>query len=686
MSDKLQKHQDSELTCAIITPIGPNHEHLAKECTQSVQQSVKNSKGPFLRIEHIFVDDRTGNLGPSAARNIGVEKAKMKQASWIVYLDADDIFLPDAFETIKTYISQYDAIWGQICVFNWGDKGNYQLNKLPNQLPFTNDIKDVLFTNPSLSICVGHFLKIQVATETLFNPELNSGEDFDHFLRVWTRYKCVKISHPLCGKRINMQKLSNSQSERKIARESILRQFKIKSINFPQKSTSSKKNREHMNVAIFGMMRSGTTILNDMLSVKGKSLILNEPHIHLGFESLNIVIVQLKKFGFDISIDNMASHAKQYSTARQFFDAEILPLVSGLDIWGAKITDLSDWEGFMSIYKPRRLILCVRDIRDVVISLFDLALRLNRLTVDEYWIESKVVTSCQAILMMARKYPHLLVRYEDICSDACALERSAKYIGLDKHSNEIWYQNVIPFRQFEFEKHGTEISKKSLFRYRSEPPGPVLELAKRVWRKCPQYSETFGYEAPRTEVAVSELNDDREGEFEQDHMDLSCLLPFDPAIGRREARKAIASLIPNGSIVLDLSCGTMSLEPMLSENCKYIPCDVVKRYDRIIVCDFNRIGKLPLKHEATIIVVIGLIEYINDVMSFLIALKNYRLPVFLSYHPLEAISKPNRIELGWSSHLSVSAMKKALYDTGFSINVEDEIYKNQILLGISSIS
>jgi hypothetical protein len=211
-------------------------------------------------------------------------------------------------------------------------------------------------------------------------------------------------------------------------------------------------------------------------------------------------------------------------------------------------------------------------------------------------------------------------------------------------------------------------------------------LANRVWRKCPQYSKTFGYEVPGTEDAVSEISDNRDGGLEQDYMDLSCLLPFDPAISRRKARRAIAPLIPIGSIVLDLSCGTMSLEPMLPENCKYIPCDVVKRYDSIIVCDFNRIGKLPLKHEATIIVVIGLIEYIKDVMSFLIALENYRRPVFLSYHPLEAIPKPDRIELGWSTHLSMNAMKKALYDTGFSINVEKEICKDQILLGISSIS
>lgn len=38
-----------------------------------------------------------------------------------------------------------------------------------------------------------------------------------------------------------------------------------------------------------------------------------------------------------------------------------------------------------------------------------------------------------------------------------------------------------------------------------------------------------------------------------------------------------AQWIPEGSVVLDLECGSMSLEKMLPAQCTYTPCDVVER-------------------------------------------------------------------------------------------------------------
>ena len=50
---------------------------------------------------------RQKNAGPAAARNTGVRNA---QSDWVVFMDADDYFLPTAFETFHTLIIENPEI------------------------------------------------------------------------------------------------------------------------------------------------------------------------------------------------------------------------------------------------------------------------------------------------------------------------------------------------------------------------------------------------------------------------------------------------------------------------------------------------------------------------------------------------------------------------------------------------
>jgi FkbM family methyltransferase len=48
-----------------------------------------------------------------------------------------------------------------------------------------------------LTLQMGHFVRTTAAIETPFNVELDCGEDFDYYLRMWSRFRCRKVAASL---------------------------------------------------------------------------------------------------------------------------------------------------------------------------------------------------------------------------------------------------------------------------------------------------------------------------------------------------------------------------------------------------------------------------------------------------------------------------------------------------------
>jgi tetratricopeptide (TPR) repeat protein len=179
--------------CAIVTPVGPGHAQLYRECLTSVETSFAEKKGNFSGIVPIHIDDPKGKLGRSKARNTGIRKAAEQNADWIFFLDADDIMAPSAFEYVSPYLETYDAIWGSIWTI---ESKEHKAGERPHQLPFLYSIAEVLSYDPFVTLQMGHFVKTSVALSTLFDESLDTGEDFDYYLRLWEKYTCIKIPLP----------------------------------------------------------------------------------------------------------------------------------------------------------------------------------------------------------------------------------------------------------------------------------------------------------------------------------------------------------------------------------------------------------------------------------------------------------------------------------------------------------
>ena len=181
------------MKCAVVTPIGPGHEYYALDAEDSVHQAHAAAPGPFAEVLCIKVDDTHGALGRSAARNQGVARARARGAEWIFFLDADDVMCPQAFANVASYLGRYDAVWGGI--YELAEDEETGVCRSGQLVPITR-IDQLLGNDPFITLQIGHFVKTDVALATPFNPELDAGEDFDYYLRVWSQFNCVKIAQP----------------------------------------------------------------------------------------------------------------------------------------------------------------------------------------------------------------------------------------------------------------------------------------------------------------------------------------------------------------------------------------------------------------------------------------------------------------------------------------------------------
>lgn len=161
-----------EVQC--IVPVGPSHEEVAIEAARSAIA---------LGFDVIPIDDTQGLLGRSKARNIGVKAAT---AEWLFFLDSDDLMHKDAKKAFK-YMKDFDAIWGLIQTEE--GKRVPQVRKV--------DFQTLIKHEPTQTLQMGHFVKRKTALKYPFNEDMDCGEDFDYYLRIWRHERCIKIPHTL---------------------------------------------------------------------------------------------------------------------------------------------------------------------------------------------------------------------------------------------------------------------------------------------------------------------------------------------------------------------------------------------------------------------------------------------------------------------------------------------------------
>lgn len=174
------------MKCHVIIPVGPGHQEIVGRAITSVSMAIDTSTGPFDDVRIITIRDHEGSIGRSAARNGAVENT---QTDWFFFLDADDMMHPKAFEGFAPHVER-EAVWGGCMEY----KDGFVQNRL--QMPVIRDYQTLIKYDPFMTIKIGHFVRHNVARNTPFDVNMDTGEDWDYYLRVWKRYDAIKIEDP----------------------------------------------------------------------------------------------------------------------------------------------------------------------------------------------------------------------------------------------------------------------------------------------------------------------------------------------------------------------------------------------------------------------------------------------------------------------------------------------------------
>lgn len=101
--------------------------------------------------------------------------------------------------------------------------------------------------------------------------------------------------------------------------------------------------------------------------------------------------------------------------------------------------------------------------------------------------------------------------------------------------------------------------------------------------------------------------------------------------------KVIARWIPAGAHVLDMGCGNMLIEKYLKEPADYIPCDIAKRDERTIVCDFDKFEYPPMRGE-NLVLCLGVVNYLKHQKELLEHLCARGKSFLFTFKPRELIA------------------------------------------------
>lgn len=434
-------------------------------------------------------------------------------------------------------------------------------------------------------------------------------------------------------------------------------------------------------VAVMGLMRTGTTLISDLLTVRDKSIVFSEPDLMSPYDRSLCEKMQQLARDCGLAVPAEVPPAGSYARNIDHFDAMFGEQLKQLDFWGIKYVNPAGWRRLFNIYRPRKLILCVRDLRAVTVSALELCNRMRLVfhdgvhRRDEAWVFSRICYTVHEMMAM-RALPHLVIRYEDLVSDPATLDRLREYVGLDELGTDRFNLKIerASRSQWEMKKHGssTEISDKALDRFEQEPDGPVRAMAERIWRLLGEYNVAFGYDVPepkrrirKHDFSVRVMPDENPLKYaECETWNWRGPAQLEPAFGRRRARILAARNIGKDAHVLDLGTGSTALRRLLPADTPITMADNARRSPEFVVSDIYG-ANLPPAEKATIVTAIGVLEYVEDVPRFLKQLRAYNLPILLTYYAVEDNEDVDRESYGWKNALTRSDLMNAFMDAGF---------------------
>ena len=209
----------NEVLVSVVIPVYNSEQYITECIDSALTQTYQN-------IEIIIVDDGSTdntvniiseynneliklfhqkNAGSGAARNHGIEQAS---GTWIAFLDADDIWLPDKLQKQLEHCSDLD--WSHTDLYLHGDvypRHTKTTELTPKHSGFI--LKNLLVENSIGTSSV--IIKKEILQKLgAFNTDLRALQDWDLWLRVAAENQICYVDEPLVYYRVHSSSVSRN--------------------------------------------------------------------------------------------------------------------------------------------------------------------------------------------------------------------------------------------------------------------------------------------------------------------------------------------------------------------------------------------------------------------------------------------------------------------------------------------
>lgn len=265
-------------------------------------------------------------------------------------------------------------------------------------------------------------------------------------------------------------------------------------------------------IYISSLMRTGSTVLSEALTLFPHSFIFREPHLGKNYFALKDTDaerfaqrgVNLRRFvhfrlaiAFVLRRLRAVGHPQDY-IVRAFKEKLMPQLLTCVDQIGVKEIKQWGWQNYTRHFPNMKVLMTGRDPRDIYISLYYMRQK-DALRWDLPFTPEAVAEELLKQFDMQLKIRHvadcMLIRYEDLCTDPRTYDEIKRFVRSPiPEIGAIGKFNARHRKRAdEFQIHGEEITAQRVNRWRSETDEAVLADAGVVFRHMAGYCEFWGY-------------------------------------------------------------------------------------------------------------------------------------------------------------------------------------------------
>jgi hypothetical protein len=243
-------------------------------------------------------------------------------------------------------------------------------------------------------------------------------------------------------------------------------------------------------IFISSLMRSGSTLVQEIFTEIPYSFIFHEPKLHSNlFNVNNKHLSEILKLGI-----NIKSILKPPSL-RKFKD-EVIPMLEKYIMQiGIKEIINTNWENYIEIFPNTKVILLGRDPRDLYISIYEWKSRARRISQLQPKTMNMLKDQMKNQPLIFKNASTLKVKYEDLClNKEETILKMKEFVKspIPKSGKVGGFLSSFSKRKNEYIKHGDEITTNSIGRWRNEEKR-LVKQANRFFNDVSDYCDFWGY-------------------------------------------------------------------------------------------------------------------------------------------------------------------------------------------------